>query len=63
MECMYVIFAHLTPYPLLVFRRESLKAARPQPSGYRCAVNEEAAHNMFHEYMWNSMLVFATTEE
>lgn len=63
MECMYVIFTRLAPYPLLAFHREALKAARPQPGGYRCAVNEEVAHIIFHEYMWNDMLVFAPSEE
>ena len=60
---MYALFTRLTPHPLLLFHREALKAAKPQPGGYRCVGNEEVAHNMFHEYMWNNMLIFAPSEE
>lgn len=47
----------------LTHLRNVLKKVGPKPGGFRCAVDEESANGIFHDFAINSIVVWAGVEE
>lgn len=46
-----------------MYSRKALKEAGPRPGGFKCAPNEDAAHNLFLHLAMNDMVIWTGEEE